>query len=69
MKWRDQLDLMEEVRRKSNINLVTCGRCGTLLFHKMNDDKVDCPSCIITMDVHDCPDYLYEGMPELDDEL
>ncbi len=60
---------MDEVRRKSNINLVTCGKCGTLLLHKTKDEIVECYACKGRLSESDCPDFLYEGMPELDDEL
>lgn len=69
MTLRKQLDLMDEVRRKSNINLVTCGKCGTLLLHKTKDEIVECYACKSMLAECDCPDFLYEGMPELDDEL
>lgn len=63
-----QLKLMDEVRRVANTNMVTCGNCGAILLHKGDIFKVNCYSCEQEMDVHDCPDYFYSGMPELDEQ-
>jgi hypothetical protein len=59
-----QLKLMDEVRAKADINLVTCGQCGTLLLHKNNDTSIICFGCKNEMDLSDCPDYWYEGCIE-----
>jgi hypothetical protein len=59
-----QLKLMDEVRAKADINLVTCGHCGTTLLHKRKDTSIDCWSCKREMDLSDCPDYWYEGCLE-----
>lgn len=66
---RNQLTLMDEIRSKANINMVTCGHCGTILLHKMKEHIITCYGCKREMDVCDCPDFFYEGMPELDNEL
>jgi predicted nucleic acid-binding protein len=70
-----QLDLMEVIRKKANINMVTCGNCGEILLHKMhtitptskeNDTLIQCFNCKQHIDVHDCPDYWYEGCLDSD---
>lgn len=64
-KLREQLGLMHDIRVKSNINIVTCGHCDAILLHHMDDETITCYSCMRDMDISDCPDYFYEGMPEL----
>lgn len=70
MKTRDlvleQMALMDIIRNKANINMVTCGNCGTLLLHKMKsineDNSIICFGCKTKMDLSDCPDYWYSGI-------
>jgi len=65
---KQQLDLMEEIRYLANINMVTCGNCGTILLHDMKpfneDNKITCFGCKSEMELSDCPDYWYEGCIE-----
>lgn len=65
---QEQLDLMNVIRAKSNINIVTCGNCGTILFHEMKsineDNSIECFGCKTKMELCDCPDYWYEGCIE-----
>ena len=70
-----QLELMNDIRAKANINIVTCGNCGTVLLHSMLDDSIVCYSNECKdrgeMDLSDCPDLWYEGCIEnmiFDDE-
>jgi hypothetical protein len=65
---QEQLNLMDDIRAKANINMVTCGHCGTILLHEMRsineDNSIECFGCKRTMDLSDCPDYWYEGCIE-----
>ncbi len=66
---QEQLNLMNVIRAKSKINMVTCGHCGTILLHEMkpmfNDDNtLVCFECKRTMALSDCPDYWYDGIIE-----
>jgi len=70
-----QLALMNDIRAKANINIVTCGNCGTVLLHSMLDDSIVCYSNECKdrgeMDLSDCPDLWYDGCIEnmiFDDE-
>jgi hypothetical protein len=70
-----QLALMNDIRAKANINIVTCGNCGTVLLRSMLDDSIVCYSNECKdrgeMDLSDCPDLWYEGCIEnmiFDDE-
>ena len=72
-----QLDLMNDIRAKANINIVTCGNCGTILLHEMelisddefisfkdDDNSIECYDCKTKMDLCDCPDLWYDGCIE-----
>lgn len=61
----EQMRLMEVIRDKTSINIVTCGNCGTILLHEMKpineDNSITCFSCKSEMELSDCPDYWYNG--------
>ena len=58
----EQIELMDEIRNESGINMVTCGHCGTILLHRMDDSEtVHCFGCGREEALSDCPDYWYEG--------
>jgi hypothetical protein len=59
-----QLELMNDIRAKSNINMVTCGHCGTILLHEINEENIECFGCKSVLDQCDCPDLWYEGCIE-----
>lgn len=60
---QEQVDLMNEIRAKSNINMVSCVHCGTILLYKMLPvNKITCFDCREDIDPHDCPDYWYNGI-------
>ena len=65
---QEQLELMNDIRAKANINIVTCGNCGTMLLHEMKsineDNSIECFGCKSEMELCDCPDYWYEGCIE-----
>ncbi len=60
-----QLNLMDTIRANANINIVTCGHCGTILLHEMksvsDDNRITCFGCKKRMALSDCPDYWYDG--------
>ena len=64
----EQLRLMEVIRVKSNINVVTCGHCGSILLHEMKsineENDIVCYDCKSELDLCDCPDLWYEGCIE-----
>lgn len=64
----NQLALMDDIRAKANINIVTCGHCGSVLLHEMksiNDDNtIVCFDCERKMDLSDCPDLFYTGIED-----
>jgi len=54
-----QLELQREIGRRTGINAVTCGHCGSVLFHKMGTDYITCPDCSFESDICDFPDLNY----------
>jgi hypothetical protein len=66
---KTQLELMEEIRDKANINIVTCGSCGTVVLHERvafdgtNDEEIDiqCYDCGFKSEPCDFPDLFYRG--------
>lgn len=65
----EQIELMEIIREKANINIVDCGNCGSIFLHKRivhsmdgGDEHLNCPYCEREMDESDCPDFLYWGI-------
>jgi hypothetical protein len=56
-----QIALQDRVQALANINIVTCGHCGSVLLHEMNDEDIECACCKHTLAQCDCPDLWYEG--------
>jgi hypothetical protein len=54
-----QLDLQIEVARKTSINIVTCGECGSTLLHRQADEIITCPDCGFSSEPCDFPDLNY----------
>lgn len=61
-----QLELMERIRQKAGINIVTCGHCGSVILHEQKpigvEQTINCYDCGNDMDTTDCPDLFYTGM-------
>lgn len=51
-----QFKLLQELINKAGINVVTCGMCGDVLLHRVNEDEVSCPHCEFKSDPCDFPD-------------
>ena len=69
----EQLQLADEIRDKADINIVTCGNCGSVILHRripleQEDHTINCYDCGRDMDESDCPDLFYVGMEIHDDE-
>ena len=57
-----QIEFQNKIQRLG-FNLVNCGNCGGIFFHKCDDnDNIKCPYCYIEMAKSDCPDYFFEGL-------
>ena len=59
---QEQLDLMDEIRAKANINIVTCGHCGCVFLHKLDELELTCFDCKKSGEPCDHPDLFYDGM-------
>jgi len=58
-----QIELMDEIRANANINIVTCGNCGSVISHKTDlEGTITCYDCKSEMDLSDCPDLFYSGI-------
>lgn len=61
---QEQFNLVQDIRYKLDLNIVTCGNCGTVLLHSMLDDTIVCYSNECKdrgeMDLSDCPDLWYD---------
>lgn len=60
----DQLALMDEIRAKTDINIVTCGHCGCVFLHKLDDLDLTCFDCKTNGEPCDHPDLFYTGMED-----
>ena len=58
----DQLGLMNEIIAKTDINIVTCGHCGCVFLHKLDDLELTCFDCKKSGEPCDHPDLFYSGM-------
>jgi len=54
-----QLDLQIEVAKKTCINIVTCGNCGTVVLHRQEDETITCTDCGHEGEPCDFPDLNY----------
>ena len=55
----EQIRLQEEIQ-SAGFNIVTCGSCGSILLHRLDDeDNIEC--FCGEQAKSDCPDYWYEG--------
>lgn len=51
-----QSQLKQEIINKTNINIVTCGNCGSVVFHKIGCEEITCPDCGFSSEPCDFPD-------------
>ena len=41
------------------VNVVTCGNCGSTLFHRCGDEIITCPDCLFSDEPSNFPDLIY----------
>jgi hypothetical protein len=58
----DQIEMQNQIVVSAKINLVNCGHCGSVMFHRINEDLIECPFCDFKSEPCDFPDYFYEGL-------
>ena len=52
----EQYDLAQEVIAKSGINIVTCGNCGSVNLHRLEDTEITCADCGFESEPCEFPD-------------
>ena len=56
----EQRKLFFKLVESSDINIVTCGDCGLVVFHeRTSKDDIHCPHCLFTGEPGDFPDFYY----------
>ena len=56
LKLKQQYDLSQEIVERAKINIVTCGNCGDVLLHEIDDVEIECPYCHFKSEPCDFPD-------------
>jgi len=57
----EQFNLVQDIRYKLDLNIVTCVNCGTVLLHKSNVENIHCYECNEQMEPCHCPDLWYDS--------
>ena len=55
-----QYGLAQEILEDTGINIVTCGNCGHIFLHRLDDNLLTCPHCLRINEPCDCPDLFYQ---------
>jgi predicted RNA-binding Zn-ribbon protein involved in translation (DUF1610 family) len=55
-----QFKLYQEIVDVAKINMVTCGDCGDVVLHRMEEEEIKCPHCGFKSEPCDFPDLYYE---------
>lgn len=56
----EQRELFEEIQEKAQINIVTCGNCSGVIFHRRVEiEEIYCPHCNEIGDPCDFPDLYF----------
>tara|TARA_R110000822_G_scaffold5266_6_gene22598 strand:+ start:642 stop:854 length:213 start_codon:yes stop_codon:yes gene_type:complete len=65
LSFNQQIELQEKMQNKG-LNLVTCCNCDAVIIHtrKQVEMQVECYSCKKEININECQDYFYDGMPE-----
>jgi hypothetical protein len=58
----EQIKLQEEIIEKTDINIVTCGDCSTVILHKRGLEEIKCHDCGFESDPCDFPDLYHSGL-------
>ena len=57
----NQIELQKRIQQLAKVNVVTCGHCGTVLYHDIKDEEIVCFDCENILDIRDCPDFWFDG--------
>ena len=58
-RW-DQQYIMARQIQDAGFNVVTCGTCGDVMLHRMDEEDIECPHCGFTSEPCDFPDFFHE---------
>lgn len=58
---KQQIELQKKIQDLANVNIVTCGNCGQIILHEINDDDIECFEC---GEVLEQSDLWYKGAEE-----
>lgn len=61
---KQQIELQKKIQDLANVNIVTCGNCGQIILHEINEDDIECFECNEVLEKSDCPDLWYKGAEE-----
>ena len=54
--WKIAIEINDLINYYYDINLVTCGHCGAIFTHKLDENEFTCPHCDTTSEPCDFPD-------------
>ena len=56
---KTQKELIEEIIAETGINIVTCGSCGDVFLHELEQTEITCPHCDFKSEPCHFPDFIY----------
>lgn len=56
---KTQLELQQKCINDADVNIVTCGNCGTVILHETPAETINCNDCNFESDICDFPDLNY----------
>lgn len=57
----NQIALQNQMVLDAKVNLVTCGSCGSVMLHEINQEEIECAFCDFKSEPCNFPDYFYNG--------
>lgn len=56
----NQYELAQEIVNATGISIVTCGMCGQVMLHRIEDVELKCNECGFESESSDFPDLFYK---------
>jgi predicted RNA-binding Zn-ribbon protein involved in translation (DUF1610 family) len=60
IKKDSQYSLRQAILVATGINIVTCGDCGQVMLHRIEEVEITCTECGFTSEMCDFPDLNFE---------
>ena len=54
--YNRQKYLVQKIYNEAKVNTVTCGSCGEVFFHEVDEEELICPHCDYEGEICDFPD-------------